>query len=210
MATASTPIDRQATEITKRRYDRHARFYDLMQSGGRMDAWRERVWRRVRGPRVLEVGVGTGLNFPYYPPGAQVTAVDLSPKMLERARRRAARDGVAVDLREADAQALPFPDASFETVIATCVLCSIPDPVLGLHEIRRALVPGGQLLTLDHVLSHKPVLGGLMRLVNPIVVRIMGANIDRETVDNVRGADFRDVQVEPLWLDIMQLIEARA
>jgi ubiquinone/menaquinone biosynthesis C-methylase UbiE len=147
---------------------------------------------------------------PLYPPGQQITAVDLSPRMLEQARARAAQLGVAVDLREADAQALPFPDASFDTAIATCVFCSVPDPVLGLCELRRVLAPGGQLLLLEHVLSRHPVLRPLMHLANPVVVRLMGANINRETVDSILRAGFVGVQVEDLWLDILKMIEAGA
>jgi ubiquinone/menaquinone biosynthesis C-methylase UbiE len=75
-----------------------------------------------------------------YPLNTRITAVDLSPRMLERARMRAEQLGVAVDLREADAQVLPFPNASFDTAAATCVFCSVPDPVLGLRELRRVLV----------------------------------------------------------------------
>lgn len=153
------------------------------------------LWQWVRGPRLLEVGVGTGGNFPYYPAGSQITAVDLSPRMLQRARSRAARAGVQVGLCEADAQALPFPNASFDTVVATCVFCSVPDPVLGLREIRRVLAPGGQLLTLDHVLSRRPLRRPLLRLTNPLVARLIGANIDRETVENVRRAGFVDIRV---------------
>jgi ubiquinone/menaquinone biosynthesis C-methylase UbiE len=130
--------------------------------------------------------------------------------MLEPPRTRAARGGVTVDLREADVQDLPFPDASFETLVATLVFCSVPDPVLGLREIRLVLVWGGQLLTLDHVLSHKPRLGPLMRLASPLVERIMGAKIGCETVENVDRAGFADVRGEDLWLDIMKLIEAPA
>lgn len=203
-------VDARATEATRRRYNRVARFYHCMEREGSFAPWRAALWQRVRGPRLLEVGVGTGGNFPYYPAGRQITAVDLSPRMLERARARAARADIQVDLCEADAQALPFPDASFDTVVATCVFCSVPDPVLGLCEIRRVLAPGGQLLTLDHVLSHRPLLRPLMRLTNPLVARLLGANIDRETVENVRRAGFVDVRVEDLWLDIMKRIEASA
>lgn len=204
-------IDKRATATTRARYDRFAPFYDLMQGGSdrTFGPWRAALWARARGPRVLEVGVGTGKAMPYYPRGAAITAIDLSPRMLERARARAAREGVAVELREADAQLLPFPDGSFDTVVTACVFCSVPDPVLGLHEVRRVLVPGGQLLMLEHVLSHRPVLRRVMHLANPLVVRLMGANIDRGTIENVRRAGFVNLHVEDLWLDIMKLIEAQ-
>jgi len=87
------------------------------------------LWERVQGPRVLEIGVGTGKNMPSYHKGWQITAIDLSPRMLEQAKRRAEREHVEDDLRLGDAQALPFTDASFDTVIATFVFCSVPDPV---------------------------------------------------------------------------------
>ena len=100
--------------------------------------------------------------------------------------------------------------AAFDTAIATCVFCSVPNPLLGLRELRRVLVPGGQLLLLEHVLSHRPLLGRVMDILNPLVVRMMGANINRETVENVRRAGFVDLQVADRWLDIVKLIEARA
>ena len=208
----ATVIDSQATARTRARYDRNAPLYDLMQRGAerRLGRHRPGLWRRVQGPRVLEVGVGTGRNMPFYPDQVAVTAIDLSPRMLERARVRAERLGLAVDLREADAQALPFPAASFDTVVATCVFCSVPDPVLGLCEIRRVLVPDGQLLLLEHVLSKRPRLRRFMQLANPLVVRMCGANIDRETVENVGRAGFTDIHVDALWLDILKQIEARA
>jgi phosphatidylethanolamine/phosphatidyl-N-methylethanolamine N-methyltransferase len=204
--------DPQATATTRARYDRNAPSYDLRTRGcERMLApGRAALWQRIRGPRVLEVGVGTGRGMEYYRPGLTVTAIDFSPRMLEQARRRAARDHIQVDLREADVQALPFPDSSFDTVIATCVFCSVPDPVLGLCELRRVLVPGGQLLLLEHVLSHRPLLGPAMRLLNPLVVRLSGANIDRETVENVRRAGFVGMQAEDRWLDIIKQVEAQA
>ncbi len=208
----ATVIDSQATARTRARYDRNAPLYDLMQRGAerRLGRYRPGLWQRVQGPRVLEVGVGTGRNMPFYPDQMAVTAIDLSPRMLERARVRAERLGLAVDLREADAQALPFPAASFDTVVATCVFCSVPDPVLGLCEIRRVLVPDGQLLLLEHVLSKRPWLWRFMQLANPLVVRMCGANIDRETVENVGRAGFTDMRVDALWLDILKQIEARA
>jgi len=208
----SSQIDVRATAAARARYDRLAPIYDLLERGAerRFAPWRAALWGRARGRRVLEVGVGTGKNMPYYPPGVSITAVDLSPRMLERARARAARLGVSVELREADVQALPFPAASFDAVVGTFLFCSVPDPVLGLREVQRVLVPGGQLLLLEHVLSSRPVLRPLMHLANPFVVRLMGANINRETVENVRRAGFVDLRVATLWLDIVKRIEARA
>jgi ubiquinone/menaquinone biosynthesis C-methylase UbiE len=205
-------IDPRATAATRARYDRNARCYDLLtRSGERMlEPGRAELWQRVHGPRVLEVGVGTDRGMAHYRPELEVTAIDLSPRMLAHARQRAVREQITVDLREADVQALPFPDASFDTVIATCVFCSVPDPVLGLCELRRVLVPGGQLLLLEHVLSRRPLLGRVMRLLNPLAVRFSGANINRETVENVRHAGFVEVQVEDRWLDIVKQIEAQA
>jgi ubiquinone/menaquinone biosynthesis C-methylase UbiE len=205
-------IDERATARTRARYDRNATFYDLMTRGSekRLVQPRAEMWKSVHGPRVLEVGVGTGINLRYYPPDMQITAIDLSPKMLERARSRARQLGVEVDLRKADVQALPFDDASFDSVVATCVFCSVPDPILGLRELRRVLVPGGQLFLLEHVLSQRPVVRQLMRLMNPMVVRMMGANIDRETVENVRSAGYEDLQVDDLWLEIFKRIQAHA
>jgi ubiquinone/menaquinone biosynthesis C-methylase UbiE len=205
-------IDPRATALTRSRYDRNARLYDLMNRGSEhvMAPGRAALWQHVRGPRVLEVGVGTGKSMPYYPAGLTITAIDFSPRMLEQARMHAAQHHIVVELHEADVQALPFPDASFETAIATCVFCSVPDPVLGLRELRRVLIPGGQLLLLEHVLSHRPLLGPVMDLLSPLAVRMMGANINRETVENVHRAGFTDLQVKDLWLDIVKRIEARA
>ncbi len=208
----SVTVTAQATATTRARYDRLAPIYDQIQRG--MERWlgplRAELWQRVKGREVLEIGVGTGNNIAHYPSGCSLTAIDLSPRMLERARARADRLGVAVTLREADAQTLPFADASFDTVVTTCVFCSVPDPLRGLSEVRRVLKPGGQLLMLEHVRSYRPVLGTLMQLLNPLVVRVMGANINRETIDSIRLAGFIALQADDYMLDILKLIEARA
>lgn len=202
----------KATRLTRRRYDRVSAVYDRLESlmekrafGG----WREQLWHQVEGREILEVGVGTGKNFPYYPPGAAVTAIDLSPGMLRRARDRARRLGTNVELREMDVQRLVFPDASFDAAVATFVFCSVPYPVAGLKEIFRVLRPGARLYLLEHVLSQKRVIRQTMRALNPVVVRIHGANIDRETATNIRAAGFVLEQETNLWSDIVKLFVAR-
>lgn len=204
-------IEDARTQQARRRYDLVATFYDLWEWPLEWLAfrhWRQRLWVQAQGPRVLEVGVGTGKNFPYYPPQAQVTAIDFSSRMLERASRRAARDKVAVDLRLMDAQALGFPDSAFDTVVASFVFCSVPDPLLGLREVGRVCRPGGQVLLLEHVRS-EGWLGRVMDFGNPLAVRASGASINRRTVENVRRAGLTVVRVENLWRDIVKLLEAQ-
>lgn len=205
------PMDSAATARTQARYQRIAPFYDRMESLSerRYHPWRRRLWSLVWGPDVLELGVGTGKNLSYYPSHLSMTAIDLTPGMLERACRRAATLGVNVALHLGDAQHLDFPDATFDEVVATFVFCSVPDPVLGLREAARVLKPGGRLLLLEHMRAATPLLGALMDLFNPVVVRMMGANINRRTAENVQRSGLQLLQVEELGMGgIFKLIVA--
>ena len=180
--------DEKATARTRARYQRLSSMYDRMEgiAERRYHPWRERLWSIVTGSKVLEVGVGTGKNMSYYPKGLQVTAIDLTPGMLERARKRAVDLESKVDLQMGDVQALSLPGASFDAAVATFVFCSVPDPVLGLRELARVVKPGGQVLLLEHMRSANRVTGALMDLLNPLIVRMMGANINRRTIENVK------------------------
>lgn len=204
-------LDRD-TAATKARYDRIAPFYDAMEWFTERLAfqnWRQDLWSRVPTGRILEVGVGTGKNMPYYPEGARVTAIDLSDRMLQQAQRRAKSLNLDVDLRQMDAQELAFEDDTFDAVVATFVFCSVPDPVQGLRELGRVAKPGGDIWLLEHVRINKPVIGLLMDALNAVVVRLMGANINRQTVKNVQRAGLKVIDVEHLLGDLVKLIHAR-
>ena len=196
----------------RQRYDLIAPVYDFFEAmmEVRASRWRREQWARVEGRRVLELGIGTGKNVRFHGDERRVIGIDISPGMLARAERRAQRLKASTELLVADAQRLPFGDASFDSVVATFVFCSVPEPAAALAEARRVLVPGGQLLLVEHVLSERPFLRRLMRWFDPVPARLWGAHLDRETSRAVRVAGFVDVEETPLSLDVVRRIEARA
>ena len=194
-------MDVQATAKTKARYNRLAPVYDLQETileHLAFSRWRERLWSQIVGNRVLEVGVGTGKNIPYHPADVQITAIDLSEGMLAQAKRRAQKVASDTGLALADAQRLPFADDVFDAAVGTFVFCSVPDPVLGLQELSRVVRHGGKIFLLEHVRVNKPVIGRLMDLLDPFVVRMMGPHINRQTVQNVDQAGLGIDRVDEL------------
>jgi phosphatidylethanolamine/phosphatidyl-N-methylethanolamine N-methyltransferase len=200
-----------ATDVARRRYDRIAPFFDLMEAPvekSKFNGWRKLMWSKVEGSKILEIGVGTGKNFPYYPAAREIIAIDFSEKMLQRARARAGRDMVRVILRQMDVQNLEFDDNSFDTVAASFVFCSVPDAIHGLKEVKRVIRQGGKVVLLEHVLSDNPVVAWFMNLVNPLVVPII-ENINSRTVENVVSSGLVVEKTTDLAAGIFKLIEAR-
>jgi ubiquinone/menaquinone biosynthesis C-methylase UbiE len=201
----------KATERIKRRYNRIAGFFDLfeaMMEKGKMGQWRKMIWQQVKG-KVLEVGVGTGKNIEYYPDSVAVTAIDFSERMLEKAKEKAKQFHKKVDLRLMDVQNLEFTDETFDTIVTTCVFCSVPDPVKGLMEIQRVLKKDGRIIMLEHVRSSRPFVGTIMDLLNPVVVRMVGANINRNTVETLRKAGFIIDVEQDLLMDIVKHLNCK-
>jgi ubiquinone/menaquinone biosynthesis C-methylase UbiE len=205
-----TPADNPTAKVRRvyeqmaRRYDKDIQFWERLQFAG----GREWVTSRARG-RVLEVAVGTGRNLPLYPPGVTITGVELSPAMLALARRRAADHGVEADLREADAQALPFDDASFDTAVCTLSLCTIPGPAATIAEMRRVLRPGGLLLLLDHIGSNWWPIWAVQWLAEQVTARGAGEYQTRRQLPLVRAAGFEILETMRNKAGTVERIAAR-
>ena len=199
------------TERVRRHYDRNAESYDqliapferVLFGGGR-----EWVCSRAQG-EVLEIAAGTGRNLPFYPEGVRLTAVELSPGMLEIARRRAQELGVQAELRVGDAHDLPFPDASFDTVVATLALCTIPDDSRAVAEAARVLRPGGLLLLLEHVRSPILPVRILQRAFNPLTVLIENDHLIREPLRHIQDAGLVVEHLERSKWGVVERLAAR-
>lgn len=196
----------------KKRYNRIAPYFEGMEAvmeGLFFKTWRKKLWAEVEGHHILEVGVGTGKNFDYYPKDARITAIDFSEQMLKQAILKRDRKHSIVELELMDVQSLCFADNSFDTVICSFVFCSVPSPIKGLKELYRVCKPGGQVLLLEHVLSSNAVIAAMMNFFNPVVLSLVGANINRDTVKNIKACAFTSVHIDQRSGDIIKLIEAR-
>jgi ubiquinone/menaquinone biosynthesis C-methylase UbiE len=208
-ATVSTTQDqtakvRRVWEKGAPGYDKQIAFFEKFWFGG----GRQWLGARARG-RVLEVAIGTGLNLPFYPAEATITGVDLSPAMLAIARQRAADLGVHVDLHTGDAEALPFDDEAFDTVVCALSLCTIPDRAAAIAQMLRVLVPGGGLLLLDHVGSTWPPIRAAQWLLEQVTIRAAGEHFTRRQLPLVRAAGFDIVEVQRLKAGTVERVLAR-
>jgi ubiquinone/menaquinone biosynthesis C-methylase UbiE len=177
------------TERIRRIWDKQAPRYDRSAALCEKILFRDgRRWvcSRTHG-EVLEVAIGTGLNLAFYPEGVRLTGVDFSPAMLGIAHQRARELGMEVDLLEGDAQSLLFADESFDTVVCTLSLCSIPDDRKAVAEMKRVMRPGGRLLLLDHVRAASRLGRAVQRALEVVLVRLGGEHLLRRPLEHVRA-----------------------
>ncbi len=191
------------------KWDRASRTYDLVTWGDerRLGPAKRRLFARMRGA-CLMVAAGTGNDFRYFPRGLTIVAIDVSPRMADRARVRAAAYDGSLSVRVMDVRALEFGDATFDTAVTACTFCSVPDPVQGLRELYRCLKPGGHLLMFEHVRSRIGPLAILQDLLTPFTRRL-GPDMNRDTTENVRRAGFELRREDNVYLDVVRAIEAR-
>ena len=205
--TVSTDVNRRRSAYWDKqagRYDRAMDFWDRHLFGD------SRPWAcgRAAGD-VLEVAVGTGRNLSFYPDGARLSGVDWSPAMLGIARERAAALGRDADLRQGDAQALDFPDESFDTVLCALGLCAIPDDRRAVTEMARVLRPGGRLLLVDHVAATAATLRGVQWLYERITIPLAGEHFRRRPVAYLAELGLEIEESERFTLGIVERVCAR-
>lgn len=181
----------RANELRRRAYAKQAPSYDKTISffERRVFGTHHRPWACSHaGGKTLEVAIGTGLNLPHYPEGIELSGLDLTAEMLGLARERAAQLGVAVDLQQGDAQELPFPDESFDTVLCTYSLCNIPDVERAVAEMKRVLKARGRLILVDHVRSTNKAIHLLQRGLEYVSKKIEGEHLTRRPSVQVEAA----------------------
>lgn len=202
-------ISLSMSSVTK--YNRVAYIYELIDLPLELPyfrKWRKEALSGLNG-KVLEVGIGTGRNLKYYPSHCLVTGIDNSRGMLEIAGEKA-RGMKNVTLLLMDAECLDFPDNSFDYVVITFVLCTIPDPVKALKEVRRALKPSGELIALEHMRSSNLLIARFEELINPVLYFLLGDHTTRHTEKNIEEAGFTIIEMKNLaFRDVFRRIRSK-
>ena len=197
--------------LTRQKWDRAARGFDLLNGHGQERRWgpaKRRLFGRMRG-RIIFASIGTGQDIRFFPPDRDITGIDISAGMLERARPRAAAYPGRLELRQVDVHELDYPDGWFDQAFTACTFCSVPRPVDGLRALRRVLRPGGELFMFEHTGSRYFPFNLMLNLMSPLSRRF-GPEMNRDTEANVARAGFAVADVEPVYLDVVKMIRAVA
>ena len=194
-------------------YNHIARLYDILDlpfEYGRYKPLRRVLFDGLNGT-LLDAGVGTGRNFPFYPDGSKVTGIDLSPAMLNRARQRREKLGIAVDLREMNVMKMDFADDSFDAIISTFLFCALnaEHQQSALEELGRVCRPGGIIRILEYAISKNPLRRFIMKLWAPWVRFAYGAEFDRKTEQYLEAAGLDLVETKFLYKDIIKLLSVQ-
>jgi ubiquinone/menaquinone biosynthesis C-methylase UbiE len=198
-----------ADAITQAKWDKLAPRFDSMAAQGAEKRWKpfkEALFSHMDG-KILFLAVGTGLDIPFFPPGKDITALDISPKMIEQARERIAAYDGTLRAEVMDVHDMTYPADSFDQVFTSCTFCSVPDPVKGLRGLHRVLKPGGGLFMFEHTGSRYAPFRQMMDLMTLMTSKI-GPDMNRDTVSNVRAAGFEVTEVNNIFLDVVKTIKA--
>lgn len=195
--------------ITQAKWDKVAPNFDLMAGKGAEDRWqpfKQALFNHMEG-KILFLALGTGLDIPTFPSGKTITAIDISPKMLEVAQPRLAAYDGEIQAQVMDVHDMSFEDNSFDQVFTSCTFCSVPRPIDGMRQLRRVLKPGGELFMFEHTGSSYYPFKAMMNLMTILTSKI-GPDMNRTTVANVEEAGFQLLEVDNLFLDVVKIIKA--
>jgi len=157
--------------------------------------------------KILFLALGTGLDIPFFPTGKDITAIDISPKMVEQAQERLAAYDGKIEAHVMDVHELTFEPESFDQVFTSCTFCSVPNPIEGLKALHRVLKPGGKLFMFEHTGSRFYPFKPMMNLMTALT-RKLGPDMNRTTVANVKAAGFKVTEVNNVFLDVVKTIKA--
>lgn len=194
---------------TQAKWDKAAPNFDLMAGKGAEKRWhpfKKALFSNMEG-NVLFLALGTGLDIETFPAGKSITAIDISPKMLEQAQPRIAAYDGEINAQVMDVHDLEFEDNSFDQVFTSCTFCSVPNPVAGLKSLKRVLKPGGDLMMFEHTGSKYYPFRFMMKLMSNLTEKI-GPSMSRETIENVQAAGFEIKEVDNLFIDVVKTIKA--
>ena len=196
---------------TREKWDRASRTFDLMSAYGPEWRWKpaklKAFGRMQPGRKILFLALGTGLDIGAFPPGCDITAIDISPMMVEKAKKRVEAYDGNMTAEVMDVHDMSFPDDSFDQVFTSCTFCSVPRPVEGLKALTRVLKPGGELHMFEHTGSHIFPFNLMMKLMSPLASKF-GPETDRDTVANVKAAGFEIKEINHVFLDTVKTIHA--
>lgn len=190
-----------------RKFDRQARMYERQRKKDNLGNWRRQLLQQAEG-NVLELAVGAGANFAYYSPNVQVTAVDISPQMLEKAKGAAKEQGIYTEFMLSDIEALDFPENSFDTIVSTLSFCGYEHPIQMFNKLQRWCKPQGRILLMEHGISFNPVLAFFQKVIDPVHYKLIGCHQKREMLRLIQDSKLEIQKVESHWKGIFHLIWA--
>ncbi|WP_314589838.1 class I SAM-dependent methyltransferase [Paenibacillus terrigena] len=190
------------------KFDKQARVYDRRRKNASDRKWREPLVSCAYG-KVLEISVGAGANFPFYPKGVEVTAVDFSHEMLRSAERGATEHRLNVEFIRADVESLSFDPNTFDTIVSTLSFCGYENPLVLLASLNKWCKPDGQILLMEHGVSSKPMVRHMQNLINPMFRRMVGCHLNRDTMGMLQHAGLSVEREEHHWMDMIHLVWAR-
>lgn len=190
-----------------RKFDNQSNVYEMRRKRQSERKWRTKLIGSATG-KVLEVAVGAGANFHFYPKDVEVTAVDFSSKMLSKAKESAAENGIRATLLQSDIESLSFPENSFDTIVSTLSFCGYENPVQVLESFNLFCKPGGQILLMEHGLSSNRLLSGTQKMMEPLFKRLIGCHLDRDIVDILRQSKMHVHHMEHYMFNTIHLVWA--